>query len=271
MRRIVLAPLILALSSPAFAGIPESLKPTKWMKINQAWMIDTEDVELKGSKFRFYVERRATKDEVGERDYIASYVGKLRLRCSDFSSKIEVRYENPPFGSYYQGGAWEKIRPDMMAYQLANYFCFLSGVEGYTREGEEEYVGLGIQMSSDQKTGNIVINRVIKDSPAAKSGVMQGDELISIDDWSMKGLGIDKALQLMKGEEGEKVSIVIQRTNELDKIKFSFKREKITIDEPDWVKKIIKTVQSKPVIEERTGRTNCDSPVWRNRPECFDY
>ena len=92
MRRLLLAPLILALSSPAFAGIPESLKPTKWMKINDAWIIDTEDVELKGSKFRFYVERRATKDEIGDRDYVLSYVGKLRLRCSDFSSKIEVRY-----------------------------------------------------------------------------------------------------------------------------------------------------------------------------------
>ena len=80
MRRIFFAPLILALSSPAFAGIPELLKLTKWIKINQVWMIDTEDVELKGSKFRFYVERRATKDEVGERDYLASYVGKLRLR-----------------------------------------------------------------------------------------------------------------------------------------------------------------------------------------------
>ena len=68
------------LSSQAFTGIPESLNPTKWMKINEAWMIDTEDIELKGSKFRFYVERWATKDEVGERDYIASYVGKMRLR-----------------------------------------------------------------------------------------------------------------------------------------------------------------------------------------------
>ena len=159
----------------------------------------------------------------------------------------------------------------MMAYQLANYLCFLSGVEGYTREGEEEYVGLGIQISSDQKTGNIVINRVIKDSPAAKSEVMQGDELISIDDWSMKGLGIDKALQLMKGEEGEKVSIVIQRTNELDKIEFSFKREKFKVDEPDWVKKIIKIVQSKPIQEIRNGQVDCNSAIWRNRPECIDY
>ena len=176
MRRLLIAPLILALSSPAFAGIPESLNPTKWMRINDAWLIDTEDIELKGSKLRFYIEREARKDEIGDNDYRVSYVGKLRLRCSDFSTKIESREEGP-FGSYYQGGAWEKIRPELMAYKLANYFCFLTSVEGYTREEEE----------------------------------------------------------------------------------------------PDWVEKIIETVQSKPISKSNQANINCDSPAWRNRPQCIDY
>ncbi len=137
MKRLLLTPLIFALSSPAYSGIPEYLNSNKWMKINESWIIDTEDVELKGNQLRFYVERQASKDEIGNRDYLMSYVGKLRLRCSDFSSKIQVRIENPPFGSYYGRGAWEKIRPDMMAYTLANYLCFLSRSKGYTRETKE--------------------------------------------------------------------------------------------------------------------------------------
>ena len=273
MRRILLAPLILALSSPAFAGIPESLKPTKWMRINESWLIDTEDVELKGSKLRFYVERQASKDEVGERDYIASYVGKLRLRCSDFSTKIEGRKQGL-FGSYYLSGAWEKIRPDMMAYELANYFCFLTGVEGYTREGGQEKIGFGGWIFNELNSSKLKIGDVINDSPAGKSGAMEGDVIISINGRSASGMGYEEALQIIGREEGKKVSMVLQRTNESGKsneLKITFRTGKFLDEEPDWVKQIIKTVQAKPTSKERNGQVDCNSRVWRNRPECLNY
>ena len=73
MRRFLLTPLILAFSLPTAlnAGIPNS-RDSKWMQIDPItasrsglgnWFIDTEDVEIKGSKLRFWVERTQGKNE----------------------------------------------------------------------------------------------------------------------------------------------------------------------------------------------------------------
>ena len=196
------------------------------------------------------------------------------MRCSDFSSKIERRFDNPPFGSYYQGGVWEEIRPEMMAYHLAYYFCFLTGIEGYRREGSQKKIGFGCYLFKEPNSSKLEIKYVINDSPAGKLGFIKGDVIISINGRSASRMGHEEALQLIGREEGKKVSMVIQRMNETGQSKdlnLSFTTGKFLTDEPDWVKKIIKTVKSKPVIEERTGRANCDSPIWKNRPECMDY
>ena len=65
-----------------------------------------------------------------------SYVGKVRLNCDKFTSKIQVKM-NSALGGYYAAANWQSITPDHIGYQLANYFCYLSGSEGYTRESYE--------------------------------------------------------------------------------------------------------------------------------------
>ena len=73
----LLLPLLAALALPNVvnAGIPESQSPNKWVRINKNWTIDTNDVEIKSGKLRFYMERNATKDEFeGQTQYIMSYI-----------------------------------------------------------------------------------------------------------------------------------------------------------------------------------------------------
>ena len=136
MRRLLLAPLILALSSPVLAGIPSSRSGAKWVSVTPTLRIDTEDVDLKGSKLRFYIENKRAEGQPYNPHSLDDYVGKLRINCAKFTTKVEGRVEGA-FGSYYQGANWERIRSNMYAYRLANYFCFLTGEEGYTRESIE--------------------------------------------------------------------------------------------------------------------------------------
>ena len=138
MKRFLL-PLLAALALPTAvnAGIPQSQSPDKWLRIHKNWKIDTEDVEVKSGKLRFYMERNATKDEFeGQTGYNRSYVGKVRVNCDKFTSLIQGKVYNG-FGWYYAGNNWETITKDHVAYDLANYFCYLSGSEGYTRETYE--------------------------------------------------------------------------------------------------------------------------------------
>ena len=50
-----------ALPTGVIAGIPESKNPDKWVRINPNWKIDTEDVEVKKGKLRFFMERNTKK------------------------------------------------------------------------------------------------------------------------------------------------------------------------------------------------------------------
>ena len=134
MKRLLL-PILAAFALPTFAGIPESKNIGKWMKVDQNWMIDTEDVDIKKSKLRFYVSRKGTKDEFeGPTDFEKEFTAKLRINCSTFTSKMQKS-----MGSSYGNllGPFNAIKPETLDFSLANYFCFLTGEEGYTREKDE--------------------------------------------------------------------------------------------------------------------------------------
>ena len=135
MKRFLLAPLIIALGTPALAGLPDSIT-NKWVRIESTFMINTEDIDLNGSILRFLVERIAPPGETQQKGILSSYEGKLSLNCDDFTFKSRPKLKGP-FGSYYAQESWKDIKRGMYSYRLANYFCFLTGVEGYTREESE--------------------------------------------------------------------------------------------------------------------------------------
>ena len=130
-----LIPLLAALALPTavHSGIPQSKNPNKWVKISKVFSIDTEDVEVKRGKLRFYVERTALDNERNDTSMKASWTGKVRINCDKFTSRIETPNA---YGSYV-GGSWQGIKPNEIGYKLANYFCYLTGSEGYTRESSE--------------------------------------------------------------------------------------------------------------------------------------
>ena len=142
----------LVLSEVAFAGIPQNKNPTKWVKISKTFKINTEDVEVKKGKLRFYVERTAYKEEIVNRFGRYSWEGKLRINCDKFTSIIQTP---DSYGWYSSLDGWKEIKPNSIGYDLANYFCFATGAEGYTRELEEpEWVSKII--------GNIEMKKIMK-------------------------------------------------------------------------------------------------------------
>ena len=67
-----------------------------------------------------------------------SYVGKITVKCSNFTAKTQGQLKDPLVGNYWSWGeSFEEIKPNDIAYDLASKFCFLTGVEGYTRDSEE--------------------------------------------------------------------------------------------------------------------------------------
>lgn len=71
------------------------------------------------------------------------------------------------------------------------------------------FSGIGVYI--EEKDSYINIIEVIKNSPAEKAGLKEGDLIVSIDDTDTKGIQLDQASKLIKGPIGTKVKLGIKR------------------------------------------------------------
>lgn len=69
--------------------------------------------------------------------------------------------------------------------------------------------GIGIQIGV--KDGKLMVIAPIEGTPAEKAGLLADDEILSIDGKSTKGITVDKAADLIRGEEGTQVTLVVKR------------------------------------------------------------
>lgn len=76
-------------------------------------------------------------------------------------------------------------------------------------ETDGEFGGLGIEITLE--SGILTIVSPIEDTPAYKAGVKSGDKIIKIDGETTKNITLLKAVKLMRGPRGTKVTITIMR------------------------------------------------------------
>ena len=72
--------------------------------------------------------------------------------------------------------------------------------------------GIGIQIGVQE--GKLTVSAPIEDTPAEKAGLLAGDEILSIDGKSTKGITVDKAAEQIRGEEGTAVTLVVKRKDQ---------------------------------------------------------
>lgn len=98
--------------------------------------------------------------------------------------------------------------------------------EEMLKEGNEEYVGIGVHISQNTKTGSMVVISVMPNSPAKEAGIISGDMVLSVDDITVTKDTYSEAVNALKGKEGTVAKLVIQRGEE--KINKEVTRKKIT-------------------------------------------
>lgn len=72
-----------------------------------------------------------------------------------------------------------------------------------------KFGGLGIEVQ--MHNGFVRVVSPIDDTPAAKAGVQPGDLIVRIDDKPVKGMELSEAVDMMRGEPGTKIKLVIAR------------------------------------------------------------
>lgn len=88
-----------------------------------------------------------------------------------------------------------------------------------------KYGGLGLRVGG--KNGVINVIAPIDDTPAANAGIEAGDLIIEMNDAPVRGMGVQKAIDKMRGEKGTKIKLTVYREGEEGPLEFTLVRDTI--------------------------------------------
>jgi carboxyl-terminal processing protease len=126
-------------------------------------------------------------------------------------SKIRQEYVND--ASYdSKEDAYKAIRE--MLNQLGDPYTRFMNPEEFQNmriDTSGELTGVGITIAKDEKTDRLVVISPIEDSPAFEAGILAQDLIYTIDGKDTKGMDVNDAVKLIRGEEGTEVNLTIER------------------------------------------------------------
>lgn len=74
-----------------------------------------------------------------------------------------------------------------------------------------ELTGVGLQITLDLATGEVLIIAPIAGSPADRAGLLSGDRILAIDEQATPEMSLDQAAALMRGRKGTVVQLTVAR------------------------------------------------------------
>ena len=137
----------------------------------------------------------------------------------------------------------ERAGLDAMLAALDPYTVYIPSEENQDLQMliHKTYEGVRAVIYKPDVQANVLINEPYKDSPAAKSGLRCGDEIMEIDSQSVVGLTSSECSERMRGEPGMKVRFKVKRvyTGEIEEITVT--REKIHLPDVEYAGMLDKT------------------------------
>lgn len=97
----------------------------------------------------------------------------------------------------------------------------------YMQDATGKYVGIGVYISSNTTTDQIVVLMPMKGSPAEEAGIKSGDIISKVDGVAYTGEQLSEASSALKKEEGTKVQIEILRNGEVLNLEVERRQVKI--------------------------------------------
>lgn len=90
------------------------------------------------------------------------------------------------------------------------------------------FSGIGVEITEDE--GEILILRVIENTPAFRAGLCQGDRIVQVEGESIAGLTLDEVARLLRGPNGTAVNITLRRLGENELFSVTIIRTQIERD-----------------------------------------
>ncbi|WP_026570952.1 MULTISPECIES: S41 family peptidase [Sediminibacillus] len=101
-------------------------------------------------------------------------------------------------------------------------------VEEFNHSIESSFEGIGAEVSMVE--GKVTVIAPIKDSPAEEAGLKPNDQILKVDGESVEGLDLYDAVSKIRGEQGSKVSLEINRPGVSDPLNIELTRDDIPLE-----------------------------------------
>lgn len=121
-----------------------------------------------------------------------------------------------------------------------SYYISAKDYATHQEQQENAYVGVGITIQQQEEDAGFLIVMVTDGGSAQEAGIEVNDLLIGVEDQDVRGMTMEEVRQLVRGEEGTRVSLTVMR-----------KGEHMTIDVER--RRIEETVASGEMLENGIG------------------
>jgi len=168
-------------------------------------------------------------------------------KVTALDSKEEGKPEKVDFGAFWK--AWNVLNEKFVssATTTSDQDRVWGAIDGLTASFKDPYTVFfppedakmfqseissnfdGVGMEVGIKNDIITVIAPLKDTPAAKAGILSGDKILKINNTQTFGLKIDQAVKLIRGKKGTSVTLTILHENSEDPIEIKVIRDTIAI------------------------------------------
>jgi carboxyl-terminal processing protease len=167
---------------------------------------------------RFYTAHAAASDEDSGYSQIAVFAKAVQLLRQDYVDGTRTSYHDLIYAA--MKGMLASLDPH-------SQFMDPNDFKEMQDDTRSRFNGLGIEVAV--KGGLLTVITPMEDTPAAKAGILSGDQILRINGNSTEKMDLQDAVQFLRGTTGQKVTLTILRPSTKEIKDFTLERTEIKV------------------------------------------
>ena len=167
--------------------------------------------------YRAYSEQEKEKDDTGYGS-IALFARTLQLVRQDYVDSKKVDYDDLTHAALK--GMLSSLDPHSQFMEVKDF-------KGMQDDTNSRFGGLGIVVT--MREGVITVVEPMADTPGARAGILPGDQIVKIEGQSTEKMDLNDAIDRLRGEPGQKVTLTVLRPSTKEIKDYSLIRENIKV------------------------------------------
>lgn len=167
---------------------------------------------------RVFTSRASADTDDAGYENLTVFTRALQLIRQDYVDASKIGYKDLTYSALR--GMLASLDPHSQFMEPADY-------RNMEDETKSEFGGLGIVVST--KDGVLTVVSPMEDSPGSRAGILPGDRILRINGNTTERLGLQDAVNMLRGDPGQKVSLTIFRPSTKETKDYVLEREIIKV------------------------------------------